>query len=68
MTKKIKLKLNPYPIVADKIAEWIPYGIHRYYKYRDKEKEPEEMEAMVDQVLAAVMLGLAEVVDWGDDE
>lgn len=61
---KVKPKINAYAVIKDKVEEWVPYGIRRYYKYKDNEKEVEEFDVMVDNIVSSVMLGLSEVIDF----
>jgi hypothetical protein len=65
--KKMKLKIKSYNVVREKLEEWVPYGIRRYYKYHD-EKEPKDMGALQDAIEDAVMLGLDGVVDWEESK
>jgi hypothetical protein len=58
-----KVKVKTYNVISEKMEEWIPYGIHRYYKHRD-EKEVEDIAALIAEIHASVMLGLDEVIDW----
>jgi hypothetical protein len=68
MPKKVKPKLNTYRIISDAIEQGIPGGVRRYYKYRDNEKEPQDMDAMTESVLNYIMLEVSEVTDFNDDE
>lgn len=61
--RKVKPKLKPYDIISDKVREWIPYGIHRYYKHRD-EKSVEDEEYLIECIYDSIMLGLVEVIDF----
>jgi hypothetical protein len=65
--KKMRLKIKSYNVVREKLEEWVPYGIRRYYKYHD-EKEPKDMGALQDAIEDAVMLGLDGVVDWEESK
>jgi hypothetical protein len=65
MAAKRSFKLKNYQVVRDKIEEWIPYGINRYYKHRDEARPKDEGE-LAKQILLSVMLGLEEIVDWGE--
>jgi len=63
---KKTFNFKDYEIVSSKVEEWIPYGIHRYYKHRDEEQIM-DVDAMTEEIRKSVMLGLDEIVDWGDE-
>lgn len=60
---KVRLKLNAYPIVSDCIESAIPAGIRRYYKHRS-EKQPKDIDAMVEEIHNYIMCALVDLIDW----
>ena len=66
--KKVIPKLHTYAVISDCIESSIPGGIRKFLKYHeDFEMTDEDIDAMTEKIHDYVMLGLDEVIDFGDD-
>lgn len=66
MPKKIKPVLNTYAIISDCIETSIPAGIRKFLKYHNVPITEIEIDQMTEHILNYVMVGLDEVIKYGD--
>lgn len=62
------VKLRAYSVIADAVELAVSRGIRNAYKHADNRSIDEELERVSEHVSAAVMDGLCEILDFGDEE
>lgn len=60
---RAKLSLNAHTIVRDAVENGVTYGWHRAFKYVEHGDIPAEEDATA-AIAEAVMVALADVIDW----